>query len=195
MKTKKGCGNIAICKRTGYSFDCGSRCGCNLKEVHLCENCEPQDDTTNKEYDKTVICPISKKKGYVKEEDCHCFCCGTHKPKNHSQQDSSKFKDAFPNQDFWSRPTGTNANPLKGIKPTDFNLKEERKIIINVLLDNFDVLGLEFCNFIIGLIKQQDKEFIQRLKRRYCCQTYIGKYCNKCDDCNFINKLSGGLDE
>ena len=23
-------------------------------------------------------CPITNKEGYVKEEDCHCFCCGIH---------------------------------------------------------------------------------------------------------------------
>ena len=23
-------------------------------------------------------CPITGKEGYVKEENCHCFCCGTH---------------------------------------------------------------------------------------------------------------------
>lgn len=23
-------------------------------------------------------CPITNKEGYVAEEDCHCFCCGTH---------------------------------------------------------------------------------------------------------------------
>ncbi len=27
-------------------------------------------------------CPISGKKGYVLDEDCHCFCCGVHKPKD-----------------------------------------------------------------------------------------------------------------
>ena len=25
------------------------------------------------------VCPYTGKKGYVKEEDCHCFCCGSHK--------------------------------------------------------------------------------------------------------------------
>ena len=24
-------------------------------------------------------CPITDKEGYVKIEDCHCFCCGNHK--------------------------------------------------------------------------------------------------------------------
>jgi hypothetical protein len=26
-------------------------------------------------------CPITNKEGYIEEEDCHCFCCGTHKGK------------------------------------------------------------------------------------------------------------------
>lgn len=34
----------------------------NLKEI-------------NEDYE---ICPITGKEGYVPEEECHCFCCGTH---------------------------------------------------------------------------------------------------------------------
>ena len=57
---------------------------------------------------------------------------GKSKPKNHSQQESSKFKDAFPNQDFWSRSSGTNATP-GGVKPTDFNLSEKMSAIFEML--------------------------------------------------------------
>ena len=31
--------------------------------------------------EKQDVCEYTGKKGYVKDEDCHCFCCGTHKPK------------------------------------------------------------------------------------------------------------------
>ncbi len=27
-------------------------------------------------------CPITNKDRYVKEEDCHCFCCGVHTPES-----------------------------------------------------------------------------------------------------------------
>ena len=27
-------------------------------------------------------CPYGSKGNYVKEEDCHCFCCGTHDGRN-----------------------------------------------------------------------------------------------------------------
>lgn len=32
--------------------------------------------TDNKGY--TNKCPYTGKKGYIQEDDCHCFCCGTH---------------------------------------------------------------------------------------------------------------------
>jgi len=75
------------------------------------------------------------------------------KHKNHSQQENSK---ALPLKDSIriNQPAGT------------FNLSKERKIIFNLLIDNSDVLGLEVVNFLIGLIKKQDKEFIQRLKEK-----------------------------
>ena len=30
-------------------------------------------------------CPYGSKGNYVKEEDCHCFCCGTHDGKKNKE--------------------------------------------------------------------------------------------------------------
>ncbi len=39
-------------------------------------------------------CPYGSKGNYVKEEDCHCFCCGVH---------DGKKRDIYPgdNVDSW----------------------------------------------------------------------------------------------
>ncbi len=40
---------------------------------------------------KSELCILTGKKGYVKEEDCHCFCCGDHK----GRQDAQDTQDAL----------------------------------------------------------------------------------------------------
>ena len=65
------------------------------KDTFKCEKFVPFKD----------VCPYTGKEGYVKEEDCHCFCCGTHKPScsNQSPYDLSR----------------TRGNPDKGQLPMD----------------------------------------------------------------------------
>lgn len=78
-----------------------------------------------------------------------------------------------------------------------YNLREKRERLRKISVMSMVGRGMELdyseeiINKIIQEIEFQDKEFIELLKRRYCCQTYIGKYCNRCNDCNFINKLAG----
>lgn len=52
-------------------------CGCpNNKFAHkyCATNCERFENQNG-------LCKLSGKKGYVEEEDCHCFCCEQHSPK------------------------------------------------------------------------------------------------------------------
>ena len=39
----------------------------------------PSGKSDNNDFKK--VCHYTGKKGYVEEEDCHCFCCGTHNGK------------------------------------------------------------------------------------------------------------------
>ncbi len=36
-------------------------------------------------------CPYTGNKGYVEEEDCHCFCCGTHRGKKPRKTDTDTY--------------------------------------------------------------------------------------------------------
>lgn len=79
-KKPKGCGKEFTYEADGDNYICGeefeydsgeeSDSGCGYL---LCPSCKTKNHSPN--------CPYTGKKGYVEEEDCHCFCCGVHKPK------------------------------------------------------------------------------------------------------------------
>ncbi len=41
----------------------------------------------NQSKTESMKCPYGSKGNYVEEEDCHCFCCGTHKGKEKQGDD------------------------------------------------------------------------------------------------------------
>ena len=64
------CGIYNICKKCKQ--------WAQVNKDRLCGGCDNQNHTN---------CPYTGKKGYVPEEECHCFCCGTHKGSGNQNQD------------------------------------------------------------------------------------------------------------
>ena len=140
-------------------------------------------------------CPCKKfepqegcgKIGYIEEEDCHCFCCGSHdgKPKNHSPE---KVASPIRRQDT---PEDVHHPEIKESSGT-YNLSDERNEIY--ILMRKRKISIRDADSVFKLIKKQDKEFIQRLKEVFPqiyeeqTQEYLGEFIH-----HEINKLAGNL--
>ena len=69
----------------------------------------------------------------------------------------------------------------------EFNLSEKRKEVIKLIKEL--IIYKPDNKKLIELIKNQDKEFIKRLKEGFCCCGRI--HSNKCLNCRTIDKLAG----
>lgn len=125
------------------------------------KNCKKFKDKKglDKKSKKFWECPYTGKKGYVEEEDCHCFCCGTHKgikAKNHSPHATQKTKivdDCAQHPNLEDKPSVTTSKAVKCTEGTS-NLSEKINPSLSKKVPD-------------GFIFESDvKEFIRRLKEQ-----------------------------
>ncbi|KKK52477.1 hypothetical protein LCGC14_3104500, partial [marine sediment metagenome] len=144
--------------------------------------------------------------GYVKKEDCHCFCCGSHdgQPQNHSLKKAVNIRDALLSTDTPEDTQLRSLTPSSGVHSQQKKFKGtpcsgEVQVSNPVSADTFILSSKRIKIHDISLnkywyLKEDVKEFIKRLKEELCSNYRDDeKACNDCESCKEIDKLAGDL--
>ncbi len=143
-----------ICQ-TIINKETGKICGHEEGEHNDKFGCEVATDIGITESDKKCTCKKFEPQDSTEPEQINGTVNGTVKPKNHSQVSSccqAEMKADHSGEGTFTMvcqkckkdcnpilKTGTNANPLKGIKPTDFNLSDLKGLSNEDIVQNINV--------------------------------------------------------